>query len=174
MCGYAATPVTYNYGDNVTCQNGNVQVDGQSVGTAEEFSQQASNLAQTGADAEAPATETWLPLGVFALVRNEQQHPHLLLQFAINKQGVLRGNYTDEVTDSTQPIHGAVDKQTQRAAWTVGDNATSVMEAGLSNLTQAQAPALLHKNGKTERWLLIRLDQSEAAAGNAATPDAGK
>ena len=37
-------------------------------------------------------------MGVFALVRNEHQHPHLILQFAINKQGILRGNYTDDVS----------------------------------------------------------------------------
>ena len=161
LCGYANAPVAYNYGGNVTCLNGNVQVDGQDVGTAEEFSQQAADLAQTGGEAETPSTDEWLPLGVFALVRNEQQHPHLILQLAINKQGTLRGNYTDEVTDHTQPIQGAVDKSTQRAAWTVGDNTSSVMEAGLSNLTQDEAPALLHKNGKTERWLLVRLKQPE-------------
>jgi len=159
--GYQNTPVSYNYGNNVTCQDGNVQVDGQGVGTAEQFSQQAADLAQTGTDAQPAADGKWMPLGVFALVRNEQQHPHLILQFAVNNQGILRGNYTDDVTDHTLPIHGAVDKSTQRAAWTVGDNQNSVMEAGLSNLTQDEAPALLHKNGKTERWLLVRLKQQD-------------
>ena len=66
----------------------------------------------------------------------------------------MRGNYTDEVTDSTLPVHGAVDPKTKRAAWTIGDNRYSVMEAGLQNLTQSEAPALLHKNGTTQRWLL--------------------
>jgi len=46
---------------------------------------------------------------------------------AINKQGILRGNYTDELTEHTQPIQGSVDPKTQRAAWTVGDNKTSIM-----------------------------------------------
>lgn len=159
-CGYGATtPVSYNFGTNVTCVNGNVVVDGQNVGTAEEFSQQAADLAQTGASAEATDADKWLPLGVFALVRNEQQHPQLILQLAVNPQGALRGNYTDEATDHTQPIQGGVDPKTQRAAWTVGGNTACVMEAGLSNLTQGEAPALLHKNGKTDRWVLVRLPQ---------------
>ena len=120
---------------------------------------QAADLAGTGTEAEISDTEQWLPVGVFAMVRNEQQHPQLIVQLAINKQGILRGNYTDEVTDHTLPIHGAVDKKTQRAAWTVGGNKQTVMEAGLSDLTDGEAPALIHKNGKTDHWLLVRLEQ---------------
>ena len=137
-------------------------VDNQSVGTAEEFSQQATDLAQTGVAAETADDEEWLPLGIFAMVRNEQQHPQLILQLAVNKQGILRGNYTDELTEHTQPIHGAVDTKTQRAAWIVGENQNSVFEAGLNNLTEAEAPALVHKGGKTDHWLLVRLEQPAA------------
>jgi hypothetical protein len=163
-CGYNnGTPVSYNYGANVVCQNGNVMVDGQNVGTAEEFSQQASDLAAAGAAATPADSDQWMPLGVFAMVRNENQHPQMILQLAVNQQGILRGNFTDEVTDHTMPIQGAVDAQTQRAAWTVGDNKDSIMEAGLSNLTQGESRALLHKNGKTQRWLLVRLDQPAQA-----------
>lgn len=163
--GYAnATPISYHYGDNVTYQDGNVLVDDQAVGTAAEFSQQAADLAQRGADAQVSDTEEWLSLGVFALVRNEHQHPQLILQFAINKQGILRGNYTDEVSNQTSPIAGAVDEQTQRAAWTVAGNRQSVMEAGLNNLTENEAPVLIHKNGKTDHWILIRLNNDGGAA----------
>jgi hypothetical protein len=88
------------------------------------------------------------------------------MQLAINQQGILRGNYTDEVSGATLPVHGEVDTQTSRAAWTVGDNRYVVMEAGLSNLAEHEAPALIHKNGTTQRWLLVRLaapGQTESA-----------
>jgi hypothetical protein len=147
----------------VTAQDGNVIVDGQNVGTTKEFSQQAADLAETGTEAETSATEQWLPVGVFAMVRNENQHPQLIVQLAINEKGVLRGNYTDEITENTLPIHGAVDKETQRAAWTVGGNKQTVMEAGLSDLTESEAPALIHKNGKTDHWVLVRLEQPNDA-----------
>ena len=164
-CNYAnSTPVSYGYGDNVICQNGNVIVDGQNVGTAANFSQQAADLAQVGQNAESSDKDEWLPLGVFALVRNEDQHPQLTLQLAVNKQGILQGNYTDTVTDHTLPIHGAIDKQTQRAAWTVDNNKNFFMEAGVSNLTSGEAPALIHKNSRTEKWLLVRLQQPELVA----------
>jgi hypothetical protein len=162
LCGYGnATPISYDYGVNVTAQNGNVMVNGQNVGTTGEYSQQAANLAETGTEAQASITDQWLPLGVFAMVHDESQQPQYIVQMAINKQGILRGNYTDENSGNTLPIHGAADKNTQRVAWMIGDNKQAVMEAGLSDLTDSEAPALIHKNGKTDHWLLIRLAQSK-------------
>jgi hypothetical protein len=163
LCGYGnSAPISYNYGENVVAQDGNVMVNGQNVGTTGEFSQQAADLAATGADAQASGADQWLPLGVFAMVRDEHQQPQFIVQLAINKQGILRGNYTDENSASTLPIRGAVDQKSQRAAWMVGDNKQAVMEAGLSDLTDSEAPALFHKNGKTDHWLLIRLAQSKS------------
>ena len=160
FCGYgSAVPISYNYGVNVTAQNGNVFVDGQNVGSTGDFSLQAANIAQAGVAAEASPTDQWQPLGVFAMVRDEQQHPQLIVQLAINPQGILRGNYIDELTESTLPIRGAVDKATKRAAWMVGNNQQTVMEAGLSDLTDPETPALVHKNGKTDHWILVHLDQ---------------
>lgn len=155
------TPISYGYGDNVTYQNGNVTVNGQNAGTGEEFSQQAADLAMLGHDAKITDDDEWLPLGVFALVKNEDQHPTLTLQLAVNKQGILRGNYTDNVSDHSLPIYGSVDKDSQRAAWTVGNNKNYFMEAGISNLTGGEAPILIHKYGRTERWLLVRLSQPD-------------
>ena len=82
-------PVSYNYGDNVTCIGGNVVVNGQPAGTAEEFSHEADILAEDGAAAATAPTDQWLPLGVFALVRNEHQHPQLIMQLAVNQQGLV-------------------------------------------------------------------------------------
>jgi hypothetical protein len=161
--GYGnVTPNPYYYGDNVIYQNGNVLVDDGDVGTAAAFSQQAADLAQMGIDAQLADSEEWQPLGVFALVRNERQHPQLVLQLAIDKEGILRGNYTDEVSGQTSPIMGAVDERTQRAAWVVGANRQTVMEAGLYNLTQNEAPLLIHRNLKTEHWILVRLNNDIA------------
>ena len=56
-------PVSYNYGDNVTCIGGNVVINGQPAGTAEEFSQQADEIAETGTNAEASPDDQWTPLG---------------------------------------------------------------------------------------------------------------
>ena len=65
-------------------------------------------------------------------------------QLAVNKQGAIRGNCYNTVTQTTLPVQGAVDKSTQRVAWTVGDNTTTVFDTGLDNLTKDQAPTLVH------------------------------
>ena len=88
----------------------------------------------------------------------------------MNKEGIIRGNYTDTETNKTQVIKGAVDKKTQRVAFTVGDNTSNLIETGLYNLTKDEAPALVHiGEDKTEQWLLVRLKQpsdSDQAAAN--------
>ena len=87
-----------------------------------------------------------------------------MLQLAVNKQGTIRGNYTDTLTDSTKVVQGSVDKQTQRVAFTVGDNKTTVVETGLYNLTKDEAPVLMHfGQDRTEQWLLVRQKNPDAA-----------
>jgi len=160
---YPPTPVSYDYGNNVTYQDNDVYVNGQDVGTSEQYYDQAATLAHSGTAAEAPADANWLPLGVFAFTKTDQTKSDVTIQLAVNKQGTLRGNYTDTVTNKTQLIHGSVDKKTQRVAFTVGDNTTNVVETGLYNLTKDEAPALLHfGKDRTEQWLLVRLKQPDA------------
>jgi hypothetical protein len=58
-----------------------------------------------------------------------------------------------------------VDKQTQRAAWTVQGQTRPLMETGIVNLTQETSPALVHfADGSTQQWLLVRLDKLTAGA----------
>ena len=104
----------------------------------------------------------WMPLGVFALVQKDESDPHYVVQMAVNKSGVVGGNYTDRVSETTVPIQGAVDMKNQRVAWTVGNNKRTVAETGLYNLTQDEAPVLIHMgNDKTQQWLLVRLKQPQ-------------
>jgi len=166
MAYYPPAPVYYDYGSNVTYQDNSVYVNNQNVGSADEYYQQAADLAQTGTQADAPADGDWLPLGVFALSKAGETKSDVTIQLAVNKDGILRGNYTDTATEKTQLIHGSVDKQTQRVAFTVGDNTTNVVETGLYNLTKAEAPALIHfGKDRTEQWLLVRLNQPSDSEG---------
>jgi hypothetical protein len=152
-------PAAYNYGTNVTYQGNEVYYGDQPAATAEEYYQQASAVAES-APATSVSADEWLPLGVFALVQKEQSDPHFVMDLAVNKSGAVAGNYSDLVSGTTVPIQGAVDKKTQRVAWTVGKNKTTVCETGLYNLTQDEAPALIHMGkDKTQQWLLVRMKQ---------------
>lgn len=183
-------PLYYNYGQNVVYQDNAVAVNGQPQGTPEEYYQQASQLAATGAPAAGDATDAasdpaaasagddqqeWLPLGVFAMTRGDQKDSHLTIQLAVNKAGVIRGNYTDTVTHNTLPVQGSVNKETQRVAWTIGKNTKNVIETGVYNLTQDECVALAHFGpDRTEQWLLVRLQPpADAAAGATPPTDVG-
>jgi hypothetical protein len=161
-CGYAAQPVYYDYGNNVTYQGNDVYVNGQDTGTSQQYYDQAATLASTGTAAAAPSDGDWLPLGVFSFSKQDHPSSNLVLQLAVNKQGVIRGNYTDTISKQTQPVHGSVDKASQRVAFTVGDNTTTIVETGLYNLTKDESPALMHfGQDRTEQWLLVRIPQNQ-------------
>jgi len=157
--GYAAAPVSYDYGTTVCYQDDGVYVQGQRVGSAEEYAQQATALAGRGAAATPPADDQWRPLGVFALARAQETTPGTFMSLAIDTNGLLRGTYYDAVSDTTTNMAGKVDKQTQKAAWTIGDKQTPVYEAGLANLMKQQTTILVHREGGTvEQLLLVRVD----------------
>ena len=161
-------PVYYNYGDNVYYQDDSVYYGDQPVASAADYAQQAEAIA-TNIPQTAPAAEDWMPLGVFAVTQDGQPtgaEPTMYLQLAVSKQGVINGTLQNTATGSTQPIEGMVDKQTQRAAWTVAGKTRPLMETGVVNLTQDTTPALVHfADGTTQQWLLVRVDKpAEAAA----------
>jgi hypothetical protein len=167
-----APPQNYDYGDNVVYQNDSVLVNSQPVGTPQQFYQQAEALAvidahpQTGTG-QGDAKAQWMPLGVFGLMRPDAQKPDMIFQLALDKQGIIRGNYYSEVSDKTQPVYGSVDEKTQRAAWTVGDNKKVIIETGLYNLTKDETTALVHLGPDQEqRYVLVRLKQNQALAQN--------
>ena len=136
--------------------------DGASVGTEEQYAQQAIVIADTGKQAEAKKEEEWLSLGVFAMIQGERTDSNDLFQLAVNKAGTIRGNYYNALGDTTLPVHGSVDKKTQRAAWAVGDRKEPIYETGFANLTQSETTMLVHfGKDRTQQWTLIRVDPPE-------------
>jgi hypothetical protein len=148
----------YNYGTNVTCQGGNVYYGSQVTATEPQYAQQAAAIAQTGQAANPPAGDAWQPLGVFALTKGDETQSHDTLQLAVNREGVVRGNYYNAVADTTQPVAGSVDPKSQRVAWTVGGKKDVVYETGLYNLSLDDTSVLAHLGpNRTEQYGLFRL-----------------
>ena len=102
----------------------------------------------------------WLPLGVFGLMANGKKTPDMVFQLAVDRNGTIRGNYFDQVTQNNLPVTGAVDKHLQRVAWKVATGQGLVVETGLANLTQDESTALVHFGpDRTEQDLLVRIKQ---------------
>ena len=162
--GYAAdtSPIYYNYGDNVTYQDNSVYYGDQVIATQDDYAEQAVQIADSGRNAQPPADEKWQALGVFAMVKGDEQTSNDIFQFALNKEGVLRGNYYNAASDSTQPVYGSLDNKAQRVAWSIGDKKDPVYETGLYNLTQDETTMLVHQGKeRTEQYKLFRVEQQE-------------
>ena len=158
--GAYAQPINYDYGSSVVYQGDNVYVNGQDQGTADQYYQQAQTLADTGAQAQPASDDQWMPLGVFAVSQSGQSTPIATLQLAVDKSAIIRGNYTDNASNQTQQVQGSVDKQTQRVAFTIGSNTSTVIETGLYNLTKDQTPVLVHLGpNNSQQMMLVRIQQ---------------
>ena len=104
-----------------------------------------------------------MPLGVFAVIAEEgQTKTDKVVQLALNKEGVIRGNLQDALAHTVIPVVGAVDKKTQRVALKLEGSDAVVVETGLYNLTNDEVPLLVHfAPDRQEPRTLIRLKQPE-------------
>jgi hypothetical protein len=177
--GEAWPPIPYDYGSNVTYQDNNVYLNDEQIAPSADYYQSAAELAQFGEQANIPsqtpsadsqpdpANAKWLPLGVFNALQPNEKTSDMMFQLAVNKDGIVRGNYYDTSDKNNQLVEGSVDKKTQRVAWVVDDKKNIIFDTGLYNLTKDETPVLVHMGkDKTEQWLLVRLKQQPAGSDN--------
>src|SRR5262249_12279886 len=162
-CSYPAEPVYYDYGETVVYSGDTVVINGETEVPAATYVQQATDLATAGKEAKVEAQGgDFQPLGVFARVGEGETKSTNIFQLAVSKDGVIRGNYYNALTDTTEPVYGSVDKKTQRAAWTVADRKTPVYEVGIANLTKDETTMLVHfSKDNSQQFTLVRIQQPE-------------
>jgi len=119
---------------------------------------QAADLAVKGEEAEMAEKEQWVSPCVFGMGQGDEKAANNVFQLAVNKDGVIRGNYYNALSDTSTPVYGSVDRKTQRAAWVVGERKETVYETGIANLTEAETTMLVHfGKARTKQWTLVRL-----------------
>jgi hypothetical protein len=159
-CGITAAPILYDYGSNVVIESNTVYMGGDPVGSVEQYAEQATTFADAGRDAKPDKDEEFQPLGVFGLIQGDEKVAQNIFQLAVNKAGVVRGNYYDALSDNNLPVYGSIDPKSQRVCWSIGDKKTIVYEAGLNNLTQEQTTVLVHYGkDRTQQMALVRLEE---------------
>jgi hypothetical protein len=106
-------------------------------------------------------------LGTFAITKDPKDvDPISAVQLAVNQQGVISGTVYNSETDEAYTVQGQVDQQTQRVAMRVGESDSLVVETGLYNLTQDEAPVLVHLGSEdVENWLLVRMEEPKEDQG---------
>lgn len=152
-------PIYYDYGTggNVVYQNNNVYVGGQQVANAADFAMSAADLATVPPPPTPEAAEDveWMALGTFAVSSNEKEtDPSRVMQLAVDKDGIVSGTLFNTQTNEAETVQGRVDKETQRVAMRIGDKENIVVETGLYNLTQDEAPARAFWSGQSRRLAL--------------------
>jgi hypothetical protein len=111
----------------------------------------------------------WTPLGVFALIREDESASRRALQIAVNRDGLLTGTYYNQENGHVHPVTGRVDERTQRAAWKFadGEHEDVVFETSIYNLTEPETTMMVHFGpdaGEPQVWRLVRLEQPETDA----------
>ena len=174
--GYAPVDTVYtaDQGDegdeNPVAQSDDQDATEENTDNANETAQQgpapsseAAALAKNGAT-DPPKDAKLLPLGVYSIAPRDHTEASAMLQIAVSKDGVLRGSYCDLLSNQDLPIQGAVDKKTQRVAWTVGPKGKVLFETSLANLTQDKGQLSVHyEDGETRPWTIARYATEEAA-----------
>ncbi len=151
----------YDYGTDLTYEKNIVYQDGRAIANANLYNDRAVELARIGERALNPSDSTgWRSLGVFEAIPPGQKSSNMLFQLALNKDGIIRGNYYDTRDRNVQLIEGSIDKNVARSVWVVADKKDILFDTSLYNLTRREAAILVHLGkDKIERWVLVRLQQ---------------
>ena len=145
----------------MTYDDGTVYYGDQPVASAEQYYDQAGQIADSG---QATAERRVAAPG--RVRRDHRAHadadrqgrPTCLEQGGRHSRQLAGLRSTDKV----MPVVGAVDKKTQRVAMKLEGNDSVVVETGLYNLTNDEVPVLVHFGpDRTEDRTLIRLKQPE-------------
>lgn len=157
---------------NVSYNGGNVYINGDTAGTEQDYYNQALALANSGAQYATTAeqdpnatvsADQWQALGVFSLVQQGQTESNMLLQLAINKQGIIRGNYFNQLTQESSQVYGSLNKETRRISFTIGQNNNTVFDTSLADVSKDDAPVLVHYSAtNTQPMMLVRVQQPKS------------
>ena len=148
-------------------QNNTVYLIGHPYATADKYFQRAAELAGSANSRHIPAdaTSNWLPLGVFEAIPPNKKSSNMLMQLAVNKDGMIRGNYYDIGDKNVQLIEGSIDKNIARSVWVVCRQERHHFRHQFIQPHRHEAAILVHVGkDKNERWVLVRLQPPANAA----------
>lgn len=157
-------PTYYDYGTTITVNDGYIYDNGQQIASEADYAQQANDLATSVPEDLNEEEVEWMPLGVFALAEKDVADTGFVMQLAVSKEGIIAGTYYNDSTESSRPLEGMVDRETQKAAWRFADENRKdvVFETGIANLTQDDTTVLVHFGlDKTQTWAMYRLPEPE-------------
>lgn len=159
---------------------GGVGLGGAAAGQGQVVAAAAGGAVNLSTLSSAAPVEKWQPLGVYSLVEPGQKSSTTLFQLAINKDGIIKGNYMNQITNEKSPLQGALDKKSGQISWYVGNNPTTVFETNFQEIAKKDSKVVVQFGAEqTQQMALIRLPKPNEKNGagnnqnqeqNAATP----
>jgi hypothetical protein len=151
----AATSTTVAAASATTAATG---TEAAAAATATSTDGNASNAAALPSDLE------WMPLGVYATGPKDAAQAHVYQQLAVSKQGELKGNYYDSITNTTQPVSGSIDRETRKASWKVGGKGGATFETTLDALMKTPSDVTMKSGSATHEWELVQVQKPDDKA----------
>lgn len=111
-----------------------------------------------------PSDVEWMPLGVYATGPKDATQAHVYQQLAVSKQGELKGNYYDSITNTTQPVSGSIDRETRKASWKVGGKGGATFETTLDALMKTPSDVTMKSGGAEHEWELVQVQKPDDKA----------
>jgi hypothetical protein len=135
------------------------------AGTEAAATATATSTDGNASSAAAPPSDLeWMPLGVYATGPKNATQAHVYQQLAVSKQGELKGNYYDSITNTTQPVSGAIDRETRKAGWKVGGKGGATFETTLDALMKTPSDVTMKSGGAEHEWELVQVQKPDDKA----------
>ena len=152
--GYPATATTTTAATSTTVAG----TEAAAAATVTSTDGNASNAVALPPDLE------WMPLGVYATGPKDAAQAHVYQQLAVSKQGELKGNYYDSITNTTQPVSGSIDRETRKASWKVGEKGGATFETTLDALMKTPSDVTMKSGSATHEWELVQVQKPDDKA----------
>ena len=152
--GYPATATTTTAATSTTVAG----TEAAAAATVTSTDGNASNAVALPPDLE------WMPLGVYATGPKDAAQAHVYQQLAVSKQGELKGNYYDSITNTTQPVSGSIDRETRKASWKVGEKGGATFETTLDALMKTPSDVTMKSGSAKHEWELVQVQKPDDKA----------
>jgi hypothetical protein len=105
------------------------------------------------------APSEWMTLGAYSLRTGPGDAGTRMLELAVDRHGLVGGNYYDMITGTSSNVTGRIDRKTQRVTWSIDSNRQLTFSASLNQLTQGEGLVdVKFPSGRTQQWRLVRME----------------